>query len=207
MDALSLLQIDIILRSLNATSYIVGGYIRDYLLGMPSKDIDIVTDAGYDLMANAFSLAGWHVKTIGKQYLVLNISKNGLHYELSNFRSDTDNTGGSAGSLSTDAFRRDFTINSLYHPISDVITKETIVDPTKQGLADASNYLLRFIGDPSHRIAEDPLRTARFYRLLHTKGLTAHPGSLRAVRKNFNYALHTASPERWRAEIERMIGL
>ena len=120
---------------------------------------------------------------------------------------DTDNSGGAIGTITTDANRRDFTINSLYVPLGCTDIIANIVDPTGQGKADIENRQLRFIGQPARRILEDPLRVARFYRFLHTKNLVPHPGSLRAVRQNFNYAHNNTSPERWRVEIERMVGL
>lgn len=200
---LVILQLTILLRQLTPNNYIVGGYIRDLLLGIPSKDIDIVTDAPYDAMAKLFTNAGWSVKETGKQYLVLNISKQGNHFEISNFRQDKDNKGGVLGTISTDCMRRDFTINALYLHMGS----NTISDPCGSGLRDISNRTLRFIGKPSQRIAEDPLRVMRFYRILHTKTLVPHKGSLRAVRQHYNTAHLTTSPERWRNEIERIIGL
>jgi len=199
---LIILQLAIILRSLNASSYIVGGYVRDLLLGLPSKDIDIVTDAPYDAMATAFVEAGWNVKQTGKHYLVLNISKQGHHFELSNFRKDTDNNGGKLGTVTTDADRRDFTINALYMSLTD----NTILDPTGKGKTDIQNHCLRFIDNPVSRIMEDPLRIYRFYRLLATKSLIPHSASLKAVRRYFKITTKVPS-ERIRSEIERIIKL
>jgi len=200
---LTLLQIQIIIRSLKSDVYIVGGAVRDNLLGNLTKDIDLVTSADYDTMSAAFKLAGWSVKETGKQYLVLNISKRGQHFELSNFRMDTDNSGGRIGTINTDSNRRDFTINALY----TTLDYKAILDPTGQGLQDIKTRTLRFIGKPKNRIEEDPLRVYRFYRLLHTKNLVPHPASLRAVRQLFNYATSTVAPERVRSELERTIGL
>lgn len=197
------LELDILLRQLTTESYIVGGYIRDMLLGIKSKDIDIVTDASYEQMVLLFTEAGWQVKETGKQYLVLNISKNGYSFELSNFRADSDNNGGVIGTKFTDAMRRDFTINALYMKLGT----EDIIDPTNIGLSDIASRILRFIGKPSTRVIEDPLRVMRFYRLLSTKNLIPHPGSLRAVRALYNQAHSMVSPERWRTEIEKIIGL
>jgi len=200
---LIILELEILLRQLTTESYIVGGYVRDMLLGLKSKDIDIVTDAPYDEMSELFKEAGWLVKETGKQYLVLNISKNGNHFEISNFRADTDNTGGIVGTKFTDAMRRDFTINALYMRLGT----EIIIDPTQVGLSDIKERTLRFIGKPTTRVEEDPLRVMRFYRLLHTKSLVPHPGSLRAVRKLFKEAHQKVSPERVRSELEKIIGL
>jgi poly(A) polymerase len=198
---LVLLQIHMILSSLNATTYIVGGAVRDKLLGLKVKDIDLVTDADYDSMSVAFATAGWQIKQVGKQYLVLHISKQGYNFEISNFRNDTDNTGGRIGNITSDAARRDFYINALY----TTLDYSEIIDPTNKGLQDIKARRLRFIGRAEDRIKEDPLRALRFYRLLKTKHLVPHPGSLRAVRKCFKSALPATSPERVRAEIERII--
>ncbi len=198
-----ILEIAIILRTITEESYIVGGALRDMLLGLPSKDIDIVTDAPYIKMKDAFEEAGWEVKETGKQYLVINIAKNGNHFEISNFRADTDNEGGIIGNIYTDAMRRDFTINALYMKLGT----DNIIDVLGMGLGDIRKRELRFIGRPGTRIEEDPLRIWRFYRLLKTKDLVPHKGSLRAVRRLWkdNYTL--CSPERVRNEVEKMVGI
>jgi len=200
---LTVLEITIILRQLTTESYVVGGYCRDRLLKLTSKDIDIVTDAPYDEMSRAFKEAGWLAKETGKHYLILNISKNGKHFEISNFRADTDNSGGKIGDMYSDAMRRDFTINALYMKLGT----EDIIDPLGMGLPDIKNNTLRFIGRAETRIEEDPLRIMRFYRFIHTKNLTPHPASLRAVRRLYGGAHQKVTPERWRSEIERIIGL
>lgn len=200
---LTLLQVNLILSSITSNNYIVGGYIRDSLLGLKPKDIDIVTDAPYDLMATAFKHAGWQVNEIGKCYIVLNISKHHEHFEISNFRSDKDNKGGVIGNILSDAYRRDFTVNALYYNLST----GNIEDPTYKGLNDITSRILRFIGKPQDRLQEDPLRAYRFYRLLATKSLIPEPRSLRAIRKEWTHIQSKIAPERSRNEIERIVGL
>ena len=203
----SALPIIYILRSLTDNFHIVGGAVRDFLLGEDVKDIDFVTDAPYDKMIEAFTHAGYTVKETGKQFLVLMVSKKGTTYEIANYRKDGVYLDGrrpescEIGTLEEDAKRRDFTINALY-----MDSYGTILDPTKKGLKDIRDRKLRFIGNAEDRIKEDTLRVFRFYRFLQTKSLYADARSLKAVRKLYKEAHINSTPERVRNEIERMIG-
>jgi len=202
-----ILEVVIILRSLGGSSCIVGGFVRDAILGMPSKDVDFVTSTPYDHLAAAFKEAGWTVKETGKRFLVLMVSKGGRSYEIANYRKDGVYLDGrrpetcEIGTMLEDAVRRDFTINALYYNL----TTHEIEDPTGQGLEDARQRLLRFIGSPMMRIKEDSLRVFRFYRFLETKSLYADRVSLKAVRRTFSGAIASSHPDRIRKELENMI--
>lgn len=203
---LDLLQIFMVLKNRTSNSYLVGGCVRDYMLHVEPKDFDIVTDIKYNQLEKDFTEAGWKVNATGKAFLVLSISKNGRQYEIANFRKDGVYKDGrrpetvEIGTIEEDAARRDFTVNALYF---DLNTYET-VDPTGKGKSDLEKRILRFIGKPQDRIQEDYLRVFRFYRFL-TKGFKPDPKSLRAVREYFNEAYPQVTPERVRAELEKML--
>jgi tRNA nucleotidyltransferase/poly(A) polymerase len=192
----NLLQIFMILRGFSQKNYLVGGCVRDSLIGKDPKDFDIVTDVHMDTIEAAFIDNGWTVDAVGKQFLIMFVSKNGEQYEIANFRKDV---GFSDGDLTTDAARRDFTVNSIYYDPID----GSYLDPNN-GIKDAKERILRFIGRPHDRIREDYLRIFRFYRFL-SKGFTPDKRSLKACRELFNEAYGQTTPERVRMEVERMV--
>ena len=85
---LQLLELKMILTSFSTESYLVGGCVRDYLLGKTPKDYDFVTDIPYDELERIFRDAGWGVSRTGENFLVMNVSKGGVQYEIANFRCD-----------------------------------------------------------------------------------------------------------------------
>jgi len=195
-----------ILKQFSPHNYLVGGCVRDYMMGKDFRDLDIVTEAPIEKSKPAFKKAGWKVDETGEKFLVLSISKDHEQYEVANFRKDGVYLDGrrpesvEIGTLEEDAKRRDFTVNALYY---DFDTGE-VYDPNGKGRDDVENRVLRFIGKPKDRIKEDYLRVFRFYRFL-TKGFQPHIGSLRACREYFNEAYPKITPERVRGELEKMI--
>ena len=179
--------------------------MRDHLLGVEPKDFDIVTDVQMDVIEQAFKENGWTVDAVGKQFLVMFVSKNGEQYEIANFRKEEGFSDGRRpdkaliGDINTDAARRDFTVNSIYYdPFNG-----SVIDPNN-GLAEIKSRILRMIGNPHDRIREDYLRIFRFYRFL-SKGFTPDKKTLKACRELFNEAYLQITPERVRMEIERMV--
>lgn len=201
----NLLQLFMILRTYSQNNYLVGGCVRDSLIGRDPKDFDIVTDVHMDTIEAAFIENGWTVDSVGKQFLVMFVSKNEEQFEIANFRKDVGFSDGRRpdeaiiGDMATDAARRDFTVNSIYY---DPFTG-SYSDPNK-GIEDAKERILRFIGRPHDRIKEDYLRIFRFYRFL-SKGFTPDKRSLKACRELFNEAYGQTTPERVRMEVERMV--
>ena len=201
----NLLQVFILLNSESNNNYLVGGCVSDYLLGLSPKDFDIVTDVHMDKIEEIFTQNGWKVDSVGKQFLVMFISKNNQEYEIANFRRDEGFSDGRRpdraviGDLESDAARRDFTVNSIYYdPIGN-----KFLDPNN-GLKDIESKTLKFIGKPKDRIREDFLRVFRFFRFLR-KGFKPDKKSLKACRELFNEAYLKTTPERVRMEIERMV--
>ncbi len=173
------------------SAYIVGGAVRDLLLGRQPKDFDIATSAHPEKIRRIF---GRNSMIIGRRFKIVHVYFEHLdearslkygrpHYErhiieVSTFRSDKvhehalsdegriliDNN---YGTIDEDAFRRDFTVNALYYdPIAEVIVDY------HGGINDVSNRLIRVIGNPYERYLEDPVRILRAIRLSEKLGLT-----------------------------------
>lgn len=145
-------------------AYLVGGCVRDELLGFDVKDFDISTSASQETIKDLF----------GKDCKPL-ISRSGAPvsnvcgYEVATFRSETGTRHEAKfepGTLLDDAYRRDFTVNALYKDLNG-----NILDPTHEGLKDIKDRKLRFIGTAQERLHEDPTRLLRAYRLSQTKRL------------------------------------
>lgn len=149
--------------------YIVGGYVRDSLLGLKPKDCDFVTNLSYEKLLEIFK--EFHPKEIGKAFGIIQIKYKGTHYEIAKYRKDigvpedrreqevefTDN-------IMEDLKRRDFTINAVAFDGENYRYVEHAVE-------DIMNKNLRFVGGAPERIKEDPLRVMRFIRFLVTKNL------------------------------------
>jgi len=77
-----------LLDSQSPNNYLVGGSVRDFITNQQSKDFDVVTDIPMDIVEALFSQNGWNVDSVGKQFLVMVVSKNSEQFEISNFRKD-----------------------------------------------------------------------------------------------------------------------
>jgi poly(A) polymerase len=163
-----------VLRDAGYSGYVVGGAVRDLLLGIVPKDFDIATDARPEQVKPLFRRA----LIIGRRFRLVHVMLGPETVEVSTFRSADPETSEKDehgrvlrdnvfGSQEDDARRRDFTINALYY---DPVTEE-IVD-FHGGLADLKKRVLRVIGDPATRYREDPVRMLRAVRLGAKLGLT-----------------------------------
>ena len=206
------LEVARLLRVQSTQAVLVGGCVRDALLGKTPKDYDFATNAHYDDVEELLSANGFKIKEAGKQFLVMIVSKDGEEFEIAMFRKDGNYTDGrrpdsvEIGTIFEDAERRDFTINSL----SFNLTSGKVQDPNGTGLQDMLNRKLRFVGNADERIKEDFLRVARFYRFLgrfKELGMTPDSKSLKACRTNFAEMQKRVAPERLKNEIEKMVGL
>ncbi len=152
-------------------AYLVGGGVRDLLLGRHPKDFDIATDARPEEVRRLFR----NCRLIGRRFRLAHIHFGREIIEVATFRGqpqDEDseevaNANGEGmlvrdnvyGDLESDAWRRDFTVNALYYNIADF----SVVDYTG-GLEDLREGVLRMIGEPAVRFAEDPVRMLRAVR-------------------------------------------
>lgn len=150
-------------------SYLVGGGVRDLLLERHPKDFDIATDASPEEVKELFR----NCRLIGRRFRLAHVVFGREIIEVATFRADhSDGDGGATGesgrivrdnvfggSLAEDAVRRDFTVNALYYNIADF----SVVD-FYGGLDDIEDRRLRFIGNASDRVVEDPVRALRAVR-------------------------------------------
>jgi len=196
------------LNEIDGNFFLVGGSVRDALLGNNIKDFDLTTSLDYN-----------HLKTIlegqfdldirGEHFKVLIVKNGKEEVEIAQFRKDGTYSDGrrpdsvSAGTIFDDAARRDFTINAGYWDIKDF----KLLDPTGEFIDAIQKRELKFIGNAEDRLQEDHLRGLRFYRFLATKGLKADKRSLKAVRKNMGIILSSIDPQRATNEIEKIVGV
>jgi poly(A) polymerase len=169
-------------------AYLVGGGVRDLLLGKTPKDFDIATDATPRQVKTLFR----NSRIIGRRFKLVHIFfSGGKNIEVSTFRDSSeeplDNVFGSA---ETDARRRDLTINALFYNPADY----TIIDYVG-GIEDLRKGIIRVIGDPNIRFQEDPVRMLRVVRHASRTGFEIDPWCGQAL-KDCKDLLKTASQVR-----------
>ncbi|WP_374290718.1 CCA tRNA nucleotidyltransferase [Paenirhodobacter enshiensis] len=163
--------------------FLVGGCVRNALLGRPVADIDIATDALPETVAALAGAAGLKSVPTGIEHGTVTVIAGGAPHEVTTFRRDTHTDGRHATvafttDIAEDAARRDFTMNALY-----AAADGTVLDPVGTGLADLAAGRVRFVGEPERRIREDYLRILRFFRfsaLYGDPGLGLDAGGLAA---------------------------
>lgn len=180
-----------VLRESGFSAYIVGGAVRDLLLGIPPKDFDVATDARPEQVKPLFRRA----LIIGRRFRLVHVIIGADTIEVSTFRAASSDTAAADekahlqdehgrvlrdnvfGTQAEDARRRDFTVNALYFDPAS----EEVVD-FHGGLADLKKRVLRVIGDPETRYREDPVRMLRAVRLAAKLGLTLDPATREPIR-------------------------
>ncbi|MEC9485585.1 MAG: CCA tRNA nucleotidyltransferase [Candidatus Izemoplasma sp.] len=191
-----------VLKTLNDAgyeAYFVGGFVRDTLLNLPTKDIDITTNATPQEVIDLFD----RVKETGMKYGTVTVLFNNLAYEVTTFRSDgtyTDNrrpdTIQFSKTLEEDVKRRDFTVNALCMDYDgDIID---LVD----GQADLAKGELRMIGDPHKRLKEDALRMLRAIRFVSSHGFHLQQETHGAITSH-NALIPTIAIERIMQELDK----
>ncbi len=179
-------------------AYLVGGSVRDILLGREPKDFDIATDAKPNEVRRLFR----NSRVIGRRFRLVHVYfKDGL-VEVSTFRRDPDpdaQGGGDDELLITDdnvfgdpredAFRRDFTVNALFYDISDF----SVIDYV-DGLKDLKNGVIRAIGDPGLRFQEDPVRMMRACEYAGRLGFTIAQATQQAIHDHRHDLEKAATP-------------
>lgn len=189
------------LRGQGFSAYWVGGCVRDLLMGRPVRDYDIATDARPDQVAGLFPGA----LLVGAQFGVVTVPWGDHRYEVSTFRAEGPYLDGRRPSrvefvdARTDVARRDFTINGLLH---DPLTGTTV--DSVGGREDIARGVVRTIGDPEARFAEDRLRMLRAVRLAAELQFTIDPATRAAIRRHAD-AVTQVSAERIRDEVFRLL--
>ena len=190
------------LRQNGHEAYLVGGCVRDLLLGREPKDWDIATDARPDRVEALFP----KTLAIGKAFgIIAVVADDGTTVEVATYRADAPYADGRhPGAVAftdarEDALRRDFTINALF---LDPATGE-IRDFTG-GQADLQAKIIRAIGDPAARFSEDHLRLLRAVRFAATLGYAIEPATFAAIQK-LAPRIRGISAERIRDELFRLL--
>jgi poly(A) polymerase len=162
---------------------LVGGGVRDLLLGREPKDFDVATDALPDEVKQIFRSC----RLIGRRFRLAHVRHGREVIEVATFRAAHDAGNGESGdgslndagrilrdnvygSIEEDAMRRDFSVNALYYDIADF----SVLDYAG-GMQDLQAGLLRLIGDPEQRYREDPVRLLRAVRFAAKLGFRIHP--------------------------------
>jgi poly(A) polymerase len=188
------------LRATGRTAYFAGGCVRDLVRGETPKDIDIATDARPEEVQEIFS----RTYAVGAHFGVIVVLENGFQFEIATFRSDGVYLDGRRptevhfSSAEEDAKRRDFTINGMFFDSE----KQEVIDFV-DGRADLDAKLIRAIGDPSQRFAEDRLRLLRAVRFATVLGFAIEPATWAALQQ-FAAQINEISAERIREELVRI---
>lgn len=190
------------LRSAGHQALFAGGAVRDRLLGLPAQDFDVATDAVPDAVMRLFP----HHTAVGARFGVVLVHLEGASVEVATFRTDASYRDGRhpvavvyATDPREDVQRRDFTVNGL------LLEPETgdVLDYVG-GRADLAAGIIRAIGDPEHRFAEDRLRMLRAVRFAARLGFAIEAGTMAAIRRQ-SAAIVDISAERVRDEIVKML--
>ncbi len=191
-----------VLREAGHSAFLVGGCVRDLLLHRAPKDFDVATSARPEQLLRLFPRAG----QVGAHFGVILVHEDGATVEVATYRSDLNYLDGRRpeavhfeSTPRADALRRDFTINALFlDPQSGEILDFC------SGQADLHARLLRAIGDPAQRFAEDHLRLLRAVRFAARLGFEIEPETFAAIRL-LAPQIQSVSAERVRDEITRIL--
>ena len=208
MDRARAIEIAAQLRSHGFQAWLVGGCVRDLILGREPSDYDISTDARPDQLLPLFPKA----QLVGAKFGVVLVD--GI--EIATFRSDHAYSDGRHPGEVTfetdprqDVLRRDFTINALLldptcHSLDSLSSSNSSVVDFVHGLSDLRSGIIRAIGDPLQRFEEDHLRMLRAVRFAARFGFTIEPATLAAIQQ-LHAKILLISPERIRDEIVRIL--
>ena len=187
-------------------AYFVGGCVRNALLGLPVKDIDVATSARPEVVIKIAKALGFKPVPTGLEHGTVTVVGKGSVLEVTTFRKDIETDGRHAvvafsNRLEDDAARRDFRMNALYADRSGTVT-----DPTG-GVADIEARKICFVGAPDQRIREDYLRIVRLFRFAAQLGFGAEgidPLAAQAAAR-LSYGLRHVSIERQTSEIMKLL--
>jgi len=206
----SLLPLGEAFREAGHELYLVGGYVRDRLLGGVPPEIDATTDARPKEIKRLLGPRADHLWTVGERFGTIGAMVGGFAIEVTSYRTDLYTQGSRhpevrfSDSLEEDLARRDFTINAV---AADALTGE-VLDPF-DGRRDLQLGIIRAVGDPLERMRDDPLRMLRSVRFQTTLSRSERPFAMTrdledAIRENARW-LESISAERKREEFEKIL--
>ncbi len=195
------------LSSLGYTAYLVGGGVRDLLMGREPKDFDVGTSAKPNEVKKAFR----NCFLIGRRFRLAHVRFGEKVIETATFRQNSQTVGeiiehaaegpledNTFGTPRTDAYRRDFTVNGLFYNIKDY----SVIDWVG-GMDDIKKKVIRSIGDPAVKFQEDPVRMMRAVKFSSRLGFTIEKTTLAAMKK-YHKCILTASVPRVCEEVFRL---
>jgi poly(A) polymerase len=190
-------------------AYLVGGGVRDLLLGSNPKDFDVATNAKPEEVKRIFRSA----RIVGRRFQIVHVRMGrevievttfrGHHEESSSVRSEDgmllrDNV---YGTLETDAMRRDFTVNALYYTLKDF----SVIDYCN-GMEDLKQRTLRIIGDPATRYKEDPVRILRALRFAAKLGFSLEAKTAKPIRELSGLLLNVSDARLFEEVLKLFLG-
>lgn len=186
-------------------AWLVGGFVRDSLRGVPCSDIDITTNAHWQETQAVFQKAGFNTRETGTKHGTLTVIMDGEAFEITTFRCESCYSDGRrpdavefVASIEEDLKRRDFTINAMaFHPARG------LVDPYG-GRQDLQAGLIRAVGNPDERFREDSLRILRACRFASQLGFVLEPATKQAMWVN-KVLMHKVSTERVLHELDLLL--
>lgn len=186
------------LSSLGYTAYLVGGGVRDLLIGRIPKDFDVGTSANPVEVKRAFR----NCFLIGRRFRLAHVKFGDKVIETATFRQNSQTVGeiiehaaegpledNTFGTPKTDAYRRDFTVNGLFYDIRDF----SVIDWVG-GVKDIKKKIIRAIGDPEIRFQEDPVRMMRAVKFSSRLGFRIEKHTMAAMKKYHACILNASVP-------------
>jgi len=186
-----------------APVYLVGGSVRDLLMGRPCDDYDFATPLTPDEVEQRVRAAGRRPYLIGKRFGTIGFKVDGDSVEVTTFRAESYSKGSRKprveflADLGDDLARRDFTVNAI------AMRGETVIDPCG-GAADIEGRVVRAVGDARVRFKEDPLRILRAARFASQLDFAVADDTVAAMARGSYHILNVAR-ERWVAELDKLL--
>ena len=179
-------------------AYLVGGCVRDLLLGKSPKDFDVATDAHPDKIRSLFNNA----RIVGRRFQIVHVRFGRDIIEVTTFRAPASGKSSKVteggmllsdnvyGTYEQDVMRRDFTMNALYYDPQEDKVRDLV-----NGRADIDNKIIKLIGDSEQRYREDPVRMLRAARFEAKLGFQIEPDTESAIHR-FGHLLQSIPPAR-----------
>lgn len=190
-------------ESIVSPVYLVGGPVRDSILGKQPKDFDFATPVPPDEIECLVKAAGKRAYITGKRFGTIGFKVDGQFVEVTTFRQESYNDGSRkpnvefVDDITKDLSRRDFTINAIAK------RDDRLIDPFN-GQTDLKDKVIRAVGKPQERFKEDPLRMLRAARFISQLGFEMDDETEQKAAK-LSYKILSVSRERWVQEMDRLL--